>query len=163
MQFGDHPSRGRRDGAAARQDPVKVADGCAARPHTGVVNDTADTPTTRRPDRTAPGGGARSTRSRQRRTSLWITVGIIVVLVVVVAWAAIKGATGPAESAFVDRIRTDNPELSIADVSDQRLLAAAWATCRPEGLSDADQALLERLDIDPERFREAAADICPSR
>ncbi len=84
-------------------------------------------------------------------------------LVVVVAWAAIKGATGPAESAFVDRIRTDNPELSIADVSDQRLLAAAWATCRPEGLSDADQALLERLDIDPERFREAAADICPSR
>ncbi len=30
-------------------------------------------------------------------------------------------------------------------------------------LSDADQALLERLDIDPERFREAAADICPSR
>ena len=163
MPFVDHLSRGRRDGAAARQDPVKVADDGAARPQTGDVDDTADSPTTDRPHRSAPGGGARSTRSRQRRTSLWITVGIIIVLVVVVAWAAIRGAAGPAESAFVDRIRTDNPELSIADVSDQRLLAAAWATCRPEGLSDADQALLERLDIDPKRFREAAAEICPSR
>ena len=61
------------------------------------------------------------------------------------------------------KIRTENPELSIADVSDQRLVAAARATCRPEGLSDADEALLERLDIDPERFREEAAEICPSR
>lgn len=66
------------------------------------------------------------------------------------------------------KIRTENPELSIADVSDQRLVAAARATCRPEGLSDADEALLERLDIDPERFREAPAElpvplICLSR
>ena len=52
---------------------------------------------------------------------------------------------------------------SSGDDGTQRLLAAAWATCRPEGLSDADEALLERLDIDPARFREAAAEICPSR
>ncbi len=95
--------------------------------------------------------------------SLWITGVVVAGLIGLVAWGAVTNRSGPAESEFLERVRVENPKVSLADASDQELLTAGRATCRPENLSISTKAWLERLDIDVEAFRDAAAPLCPSR
>lgn len=88
----------------------------------------------------------------------------LVPLATVLALVAVGcGGTSDRELEFLDQVRTAYPELSAADVSDERLLALASATCSPSALSPAEVAQLERLGVGRSKFEELALPLCPTR
>jgi hypothetical protein len=101
-------------------------------------------------------------RRRERTMTRAIIGGIVVVLVALVLNSVLRGSD-PADERFVTDIRREHPHLSVAVASDADLLAAARRACSPDGLSGADEAWLERIDVDPAAFSDDAEVICPSR
>ncbi len=103
-------------------------------------------------------------RRRRERTLTRAIIGAIVVLLVVLVFdAAIPGGNRPHEDRFLAQIRRDHPELTVAAAPDDRLLDAARRVCSPDGLSSADEAWLDTLDVDPSAFVDDAGALCPSR
>ncbi len=101
---------------------------------------------------------------RRERTLVRLVIGaIVVLLVVLVLNAAFPGGNRPLEDRFVAQFRRAHPELSVAAAPDDRLLDAARRVCSPDGLSSADEAWLDTLDVDPSAFVDDAGALCPSR
>lgn len=99
----------------------------------------------------------RPTRRRPRATR-----ALLAALVLAAAAAACSGP-GETEVRFLDRVRTEFPDVSVTRATDNRLLRLGRAACGPAPMSRPDVEELRQIGIERDQFVALATMLCPAR